>query len=651
MMHDSLRVSLFGLVAALAFGACSTGGVTDPGNVTTKDASPATPDLGPDTGHDVQPILISLDAPSGADVGKAATCGNGFLEGSEECDDGNTSAGDGCTAECRLETDWKCPIPGEKCVSTVTCGDGHITGDEVCDDRNTTDGDGCSANCSKVEDGWTCPAPGVRCQPKCGDGTLTGWEQCDDGNTDAGDGCSAGCTVETGFACPTAGASCHATVCGDGKKEGAESCDDGNTVPGDGCTMDCKAEPECTGTDGCTSPCGDGLKLPEEECDDGNRTSGDGCSADCKLETGWSCKDVVDTTTSVPVIFRDMIPQIATITDPPPHPNFEVPKESRAVVKGIVKDTLAADRRPEYDDSVDTTKSMTTNADDFKSWYHDSKYSKVVIDTLPLVQQDNTFVYDHSGVYSGGAWTTPAFFPLDDRGWATPPDGQEIPFLETCDLDKAKHNFSFTSEVRYWFEFQGGETLSFIGDDDVWVFVNGRLAVDLGGVHQASPGSVTLDTTTAAATYNLTVGKIYEIVIFQAERKISRSSYKLTLGKFNRTRTNCSPRCGDGIVNGSETCDNGPDNSDTAYGGCTTKCVFGPYCGDGNVDKAQGEECDDGVNLAGYTKAPSTGCAPGCRNAPYCGDGKVDGKYGEECDNGPDNGKSLCNSDCISIVP
>jgi len=145
------------------------------------------------------------------------------------------------------------------------------------------------------------------------------------------------------------------------------------------------------------------------------------------------------------------------------------------------------------------------------------------------------------------------------------------------------------------------------------------------------------------------VGTIYEIVIFQAERKITRSSYKLTIGQFNRTHTACTPRCGDGVINGTETCDNGADNSDTAYGGCTTTCVFGPYCGDGKTDSSFGEQCDDGVNLAHYNQ--TAGCAPGCRSVPYCGDNKVDSLYGEECDNGTENGKSLCTIDCRAIVP
>jgi fibro-slime domain-containing protein len=533
----------------------------------------------------------------------------------------------------------------------VVCGDGRISGNEACDDHNTDDGDGCSGDCSKVEDGWECMAAGLRCRPKCGDGVLLGAEECDDGNTTSGDGCSAGCKHEPGYACPVAGAACHLTVCGDGTAEGDESCDDGNLIPGDGCSPDCKSEPVCTGTDGCTSPCGDGLKLPEEECDDGNTRSGDGCSADCKLEENWNCTQVVEGATgdlTVPIIFRDMIRSIAPATlVPPPHPNFEV-TVAGGLCPGMVMPTLGPDRKPVYNPAVDKAKSNTTNATDFDAWYHDNTpYTKMVLDTITLARQpDGTFLFNHGGTQPGST-NPPPFFPLDNRGWATLPDGPEIPYLG---LDGAgqKHNFAFTSEVRYWFEYQGGESLNFIGDDDVWVFVNGQLAVDIGGIHGASPGSVKLDAA-AATTYGLTVGRVYEIVVFQAERHVNQSSYKLTLGQFNRTHTVCEATCGDGIVNGYEQCDDGPNNSDDTYGGCTTQCTIGPSCGDGKVDTKFGEECDDGVNQALY--GDSTKCAPGCRKPGYCGDGKVDARFGEQCDDGANNGTGgTCNKDCILVV-
>jgi fibro-slime domain-containing protein len=652
-----------GLVLALAFclGACSSNsGTLGEGGAGGSALGGTGGTVTSDGGLDL-PIVITLpDSGLGGDgaqtvcvpTSTGSCCGNGRLDPGEECDDGNTNSGEGCSSTCRLETDWACLIVGQPCSSTVVCGDGRISGNEVCDDRNTTDGDGCSADCSQVEVGWVCNAAGLRCQPDCGDGLLTGSEECDDGNLTAGDGCSAACKVEPGWACSTTGTDCHKTVCGDGTREGNESCDDGNLIPGDGCSPDCKSEPVCVGTTGCTSPCGDGLKLPDEECDDGNTRSGDGCSSDCKLEPNWSCTQTVDgadADLTVPIIYRDMIPSTAPATlTPPPHPNFEL-ANAGGLCKGMVMPTLGPDRKPAYNDAVDKAKSNTTNATDFDAWYHDNTpYTKMVLDTITLTRQANgTFLYNHGGT-DPKVTNPPPFFPLDNRGWATPPDGPEIPYLG-ADGAGVKHNFSFTSEVRYWFEYQGGESLNFIGDDDVWVFVNGQLAVDIGGIHGATAGSVTLDPA-AASTYGLTVGQVYEIVVFQAERHVTQSSYKLTLGQFNRTYTVCAPKCGDGIVNGTEQCDDGLNNSDAAYGGCTTQCTIGPYCGDGNVDSVDGEECDDGVNKS-PTYGVTTGCAPGCRKPAYCGDGKIDSQHGEECDDGPANGSGVCATTCILNPP
>jgi fibro-slime domain-containing protein len=201
------------------------------------------------------------------------------------------------------------------------------------------------------------------------------------------------------------------------------------------------------------------------------------------------------------------------------------------------------------------------------------------------------------------------------------------------------HNFAFTSEVRYWFKYEAGNTyqLDFVGDDDVWVFINRKLAVDLGGLHPPIAGSVTLDGPTATKLGNLQAGKIYEVAVFQAERHSSASSYKLTLTGFNMAPSTCAPACGDGVAVADEECDNGKDNSDSAYGGCTTKCRWGAFCGDGVVNG--GEECDNGKDNG--MQYGATGCTFACTRPHFCGDGHVDSDGGEECDLADKNGALL----------
>merc|ERR1712196_238976 len=74
---------------------------------------------------------------------------------------------------------------------------------EECDDGNTKPGDGCSAKC-EVEEGWTCAGGSWSHESicdRCGNGVLMAGEECDDGNTRNGDGCSNDCKIEPGFTC------------------------------------------------------------------------------------------------------------------------------------------------------------------------------------------------------------------------------------------------------------------------------------------------------------------------------------------------------------------------------------------------------------------------------------------------------------------
>ena len=474
------------------------------------------------------------------------------------------------------------------------CGDGVLQSSETCDDANTTAGDGCGARCV-VELGWVCPTAGSACRAAgCGDGVRAGDEGCDDGNASALDGCSAACLVEAGYTCETVGAPCVRTVCGDSLIEGTEQCDDGNLNLGDGCSADCTREPRCAnGT--CESSCGDGIILPNdtsEECDDGNTRANDGCSPTCRLETGFTCQSIEENPpaeVSIPVVYRDFRGNDLAGG----HVDFENGNGAETgIVGALYTATLSDDGKPVY--AKEGVASTTTHGRaTFDQWYRNvAGVNKTVVDALTLVRKTG-------GTYE---FNNAAFFPLDGRGWAA--SGEES---ARNGSDGAPHNFSFTSEVRYWFEYKGTEVLSFRGDDDVWVYINRRLALDLGGVHGAQSASLTLSS--RATQLGLQVGGIYEAAVFQAERHTSASSYQLTLTNFLPRHTECHANCGNGVVDPGEQCDDKVNTG--AYGKCGRGCVLGPRCGDGLVQEDGGEVCDDGNTTS------HDGCSATCQVEIY----------------------------------
>ena len=181
------------------------------------------------------------------------------------------------------------------------------------------------------------------------------------------------------------------------------------------------------------------------------------------------------------------------------HPDFE---SFGGNDLGIVQSTLGLDGKPVYAGSPTTP--TTTGAANFNQWYNDT----------PGVNQTTTITLTAnetapgSGVYT---YTNNNYFPIDNQLFGNEGQG---------------HNYAFTSEIHTSFTYSGGESFSFTGDDDVWVFIGGILAIDLGGVHGPATDSVNLDT--FALAHGLTIGNTYSLDIFQAERHTTGSSFSFT---------------------------------------------------------------------------------------------------------------------------
>ncbi|MCK6547814.1 DVUA0089 family protein, partial [Myxococcota bacterium] len=258
-----------------------------------------------------------------------AICGNGTIDAGEQCDDGNTTGGDGCSATCGLEvvaevepngtstiangpyTPGSAPIQGSIDPATdddwysieiaaltdlrLETFDGTGTGcasiDTVIDFYGTdgttllaTNDEGGIASCSLL-DSVTSSAlraltPGryyVRVTSWIGAAVIPAYRLAITYNALCGDGMLGGSEECDGVA--GCDANCQRIpVCGDALVDAPEQCDDGNTAPGDGCDATCMRE----------QTCGNGFTEGTETCDDGNLVSGDGCDSVCALEAGYA---------------------------------------------------------------------------------------------------------------------------------------------------------------------------------------------------------------------------------------------------------------------------------------------------------------------------------------------------------------------------
>lgn len=106
---------------------------------------------------------------------------------------------------------------------------------------------------------------------------------------------------------------------------------------------------------------------------------------------------------------------------------------------------------------------------------------------------------------------------------------------ESSGTEGRNQQFCFESHAQ--FVYKPGLRFNFRGDDDIWVFIGGKLAVDLGGTHLAAPGYAVLDSLTDKNGNPFVEGETYDLDIFFCDRRTTMSNVRINTNMYIQQNT------------------------------------------------------------------------------------------------------------------
>jgi len=171
-----------------------------------------------------------------------------------------------------------------------------------------------------------------------------------------------------------------------------------------------------------------------------------------------------------------------------------------------------ASRSGDRSGSIDSNRvGALTSPESFAQWFRDVRGVNVPAPlelTLVRDESSNTYVFDDK--YDSEYGQMGGFFPLNGDAYGN--------------YGSTGKNFHFTFELQTEFTYHAdqGLTFKFTGDDDVWVFIDGHLVIDIGGVHGAVSQTIELD-----RLEWLEDGQEYDLSFFFAERHTTQSNFRI----------------------------------------------------------------------------------------------------------------------------